>query len=158
MKHKRLVLIAVFALLITLVGTGAVSQQTAFAHSGGGTGTLTASGSGLAGIRGSGNVTISGNGILWIKDYAGDANIHVSGNGVRHEMSNGWIRYTGFRGQAQVSGSDISVALSGYDIHLVATGSGRFLLRGNGEYSVESDGVVIIRGQWTERGKVLTLP
>ena len=156
MNHKRLILVSVFALLIALVGMGMAAPQTAFAQSGGGTGTLTASGDGLAGIHGNGKVTISGNGILWIKDYAGDANINVSGSGIRREGPNGWIRYTGFNGQARVSGSSVTVALSGYDIHLTATGSGRFLLRGNGEYHVEHDNGIINRGQWT--GQVQTLP
>jgi|Deesub1362A_J573_1020465.scaffolds.fasta_scaffold03970_4 hypothetical protein len=158
MTHKRFWLIAAIAIPLALLAAFLFVPQTALAQSGGGSGTLSASGDGLAGIRGSGTVTISGNGILWIKDHAGDASIHVSGNGVRRDLSNGWIRYTGFQGQAQVSGSMISVALSGYDIHLQASGTGHYVLRGHGTYSVENDGLVILQGAWTEEIQVHSLP
>ncbi len=158
MNNKRFTLIFAIAFAFALVGAGIFALQPALAQSGGGTGTLTASGDGLAGIRGNGRVEISGNGILWIKDHAGDADINVSGNGVRHEMPGGWIRYTGFQGQANVSGSSITVALSGYNINLRATGTGSFVLRGNGEYSVEKDGIIVLSGTWSETTEVLSFP
>ncbi len=157
MKNKRISLIVSLALAIALLSTAMLAPQTALANSGGGTGTLVADGDGLAGIRGSGTVSISGNGILWIKDHAGDANINVSGNGIRTNRPDGWIRYSGFNGTVVVSGSQITVALSGYNIHLEATGTGQFVLRGNGSYTVEKDGIVIT-GAWTERAEVLSIP
>lgn len=158
MKKKTLPLIFSLAMMIALVGAGVLAPQTAYAQSGGGKGTLTASGDGLAGIRGNGDVIISGNGILWIRDSAGDAVINVSGSGTRKEGENGWIRYSGFDGQATVSGSQITVALSGYDINLEATGTGKFVLRGNGSYSVEKDGIIVLDGVWTEEAQVFSIP
>ncbi|GAB4505850.1 MAG: hypothetical protein Fur0043_28500 [Anaerolineales bacterium] len=58
----------------------------------------------------------------------------------------------------KVSGSQITVALSGYDIHLEASGTGRFVLRGNGSYSVEKDGQMVVTGAWTEETEVLSIP
>jgi hypothetical protein len=158
MKNRRIGIVLTIAALIGILGSALVAPQIALAHSGGGSGTLTASGDGLAGIRGNGTVIISGNGILWIRDHAGDASIQVSGNGVRRELPNGWIRYTGFQGQANLSGSMITVALSGYDINLQASGTGKFVLRGNGTYSVEKDGITIVTGAWTESFDVFSLP
>ncbi len=158
MKNKRFYLIFSIAMAVALVGAGMFAPQAVLAQSGGGSGTLTASGDGLAGIRGNGAVTISGSGILWIRDTAGDAVINVSGNGTRHERPGGWIRYSGFQGQATVSGSQITVALSGFGIDMVATGTGKFILRGNGSYSVEKDGLVIMTGAWTEQAEVFSIP
>ncbi len=157
MKNKSFTLIFSIAMMIALVGAGIFAPQSAYAQSGGGNGTLKATGDGLAGIRGNGTVTISGNGILWIRDRAGDAVINVSGNGKRAEK-NGWIRYSGFQGQATVSGSQITVALSGYDINLEATGTGKFILRGNGSYTVEKDGIIVLDGVWTEEAQVFSIP
>lgn len=158
MKIKRLFTVFTIALALAIICAGTLSAQPASADSGGGTGTLTASGDGLAGIRGNGSVTISGNGILWVRDRAGDASINVTGYGVKTEMPNGWIRYSGFQGNADVSGSMITVALSGYDINLKASGTGSYVLRGNGTYSVEKDGVIIMSGAWTDSAEVQKLP
>lgn len=158
MNTKRWTTIFCLAMTLALALSVLAAPQTALAQSGGGTGTLTASGNGLAGIRGNGTVTISGNGILWIRDDAGDAIINVSGNGRRVELPSGWIRYTGFHGQARVSGSKITVALSGVGIEMQATGTGKFVLRGIGSYTVEKDGVTIMTGVWAETAKVMQLP
>lgn len=153
MNPKRLSLIFSIAATITLLGATALVPQTVLADSGGGTGQLTASGDGLAGLRGNIIVNISGNGILWIRDPAGDAVIQVSGHGRRTELSNGWIRYAGFQGSAEVSGSRVTVALSGYDIHLEASGTGQYVLRGNGTYSTGKTS-----GSWTEGVEINSLP
>ena len=157
MKNKRISLIFSLALAIALLSAAMLAPQPALANSGGGTGTLIADGDGLAGIRGGGTVSISGNGILWIRDHAGDADISVSGDGIRSDLPNGWIHYSGFNGSAMVGGSQITVALSGYSIHLKATGTGQFVLRGNGSYSVTKDGITIT-GTWTENAEVLSIP
>ena len=153
MKTKLLDLVVLLTVVLALF-----VPQSALAQSGGGAGTLTASGNGLAGIRGDGTVTVSGNGILWIRDHAGDASVNVSGSGEKRELPNGWIQYIGFQGQATVSGSWLTVALSGYDIHLQASGAGKYILRGNGTYSVERDGLIVVSGAWTEDAEVMTVP
>ena len=159
MKKKTFPLLFVIATLVALIGAGIFAPQTAYAQSGGGNGTLKATGDGLAGIRGNGNVTISGNGILWIRDSGGDAVINVSGNGGhRSEGENGWVRYSGFDGQATVSGSQVTVALSGFGINLEATGSGKFIMRGSGSYTIEKDGIIVLDGVWTEEVQVFSIP
>ncbi len=158
MKVKRISLIISLALAIAILGISFLGPQVALAESGGGSGNLVADGDGLAGIRGGGTVTISGNGILWIRDQAGDAEIDITGNGIRSDLPGGWVRYSGFNGSAVVSGSQITVALSGYSIHLQASGTGSFVLRGNGTYSVTKDGVVVFTGAWTEEAEVKRIP
>jgi len=158
MKNNRFYPLFAIAVLLALVGAAAFAPQSALAKAGGGSGTLTASGDGLAGIRGNGTVTLSGNGVLYIRDRAGDASIQVSGNGTRRELPNGWIRYVGFRGEAVVSGSQITVALSGYDIQLTASGTGKFVLRGHGSYTIQKDGATVVSGAWTETAEVFTIP
>jgi len=157
MKNNRFYTLFAIAVLLALVGATAFAPQAAYAKSGGGTGTLTVSGDGLAGIRGNGTASISGNGILWIRDHAGDASISVSGSGEKRELANGWIRYAGFKGSATVSGSSITVALSGYDVNLQASGTGKFVLRGNGTYTAVRNGVTV-SGTWTENAEVQQLP
>lgn len=151
-------LIFTLVMVFVFVGGTAFAPQVAYAQSGGGTGTLKATGDGLAGIRGSGDVTISGSGVLWIRDRAGDALIQISGSGNRREGENGWIRYSGFNGEASISGSAITVALTGTGIDLEATGTGRFVLRGSGSYTVEKDGIIILDGIWTEEAQVFSIP
>ena len=158
MNTKRFSIVVSIAVALALMGATMVSPQAALAQSGGGSGTLTASGDGLAGIRGSGTATISRSGILWIRDRAGDASIQVSGNGTKSELPSGWIRYAGFQGEAVVSGSQITVALSGYDIQLTASGTGKFVLRGNGSYTVQKDGATVVSGAWTESVQVFSIP
>ncbi len=52
-----------------------------------------------------------------------------------------------------MSGSKITVALSGVNVNLQATGSGKFFLRESGTYETSSQS-----GQWTAEGQVMTLP
>lgn len=158
MKHRKRFALFAITLAMVVLGTAALGASAAFAESGGGSGTLTAAGDGLAGIRGNGTATISGNGILWVRDQSGDASIQVSGYGYKSELPGGWTRYSGFHGRAEASGSAITVALSGYDIELTARGTGSFVLRGNGTYSVESGGVVVAHGAWTRTAEVKSLP
>lgn len=153
MKSKQLYSLFAIAAIVALIGAGAVAPQTAYAQSAGGTGTLTASGDGLAGIRGNGSIYITGNGVLWIRDHNGDAVINVSGYGERKVMPNGWIRYIGFHGEATVSGSWVTVALSGYNIYLQASGTGKFVLRGEGTYDTGK-----FSGVWSENVEVIPLP
>ena len=110
MKNNRFYTLFAIAVLLALVGATAFAPQAAYAKLGGGTGTLTVSGDGLAGIRGHGTASISGNGILWIRDHAGDASISVSGSGEKRELANGWIRYAGFKGSAVLTTRPLNVA------------------------------------------------
>lgn len=150
MKTRKIQLYAAIALVLVL-GVALLVPQIVYAQQGSGTGTLTASGDGMATIRGNATSVISGNGILWIRDYAGDASIHVSGVGIKRVLPNGWIRYVGFHGEAQVTGSKVILMLSGYNIQLQATGTGQYLLRGEGTYSTGQDS-----SEWT--GQILSLP
>lgn len=147
MKTKLLSAFSLALVVALLMTAAAVAAQ------GEGTGTLTAQGDGLAGLKGNGSITISGSGTLYIRDAAGDASINVTGKGTKRELHNGWMLYAGFDGQAQISGSQITVALSGVNIHLQATGTGKFLLRGRGTYETSKGS-----GVWTDEGKVLALP
>jgi hypothetical protein len=153
MKTKRLSLIFSSAAVIALLAAVFFAPQTVLADSGGGTGILTASGNGLAWIRGNGAIIISGNGILEIRDHAGDAAIRVSGAGKKTELAGGVIRYIGFNGTATVSGSDVAVSLSGYNIRLEARGTGKFILRGSGTYTVNG-----VHGTWSRTRQIHTLP
>jgi hypothetical protein len=155
MKHTTLARWTPFLLTLMLAAATFPASQTALAQSTGGT--LTASGDGLAGIRGNGTVILSGSGILWVRDQAGDASIEISGNGVKRELEDGWVRYAGFQGQAVVSGSAITVALSGYDIELKASGTGSYVLRGNGTYTIVKDGWEV-EGEWTESAEEIPVP
>ncbi len=153
MNTKRFSLIFSLAAAIALLAATTLAPQTALADSGGGTGTLIASGDGVVWIRGNGVINMSGNGLLEISDYAGDAVIQVSGTGQKVVRPGGQILYIGFQGAAFVSGSDVRVSLSGYNIHLEATGTGKFVLRGNGTYEVNG-----VPGLWTKRPVIHTLP
>jgi hypothetical protein len=130
--------------------------NTAFAESstegGGGTGVLDAQGSGLAGVIGRGKITLSGSGVLWFNDRAGDAVIHVRGDGNMTKFPGGWTLYTGFNGRAYVTGSAVEVMIVGVRIDLHAEGTGRFYLRGRGTYTTNHS-----RGEWTDTLKMYRL-
>ncbi len=136
MKIKRFV---IHALILSLI-TALLLPTVALAASGGGAGTLTAWGTGKGVVKGDGNITVTGNGDLWIYDAAGDAYIYVQGTGVKHEFPSGWVHYRGFNGYAFVSGSQVTVAITGDHLRLYARGSGRFALRGMGNYHTTGSG------------------
>jgi len=117
-----------------------------------GSGTLEASGSGTAWISGSSDLGLSCDyGTLMVRDRAGDTNVTVTGNGVKDQSSR-WTVYHGFDGTADITGSDVSVALVGSGIDLTVTGTGRAILVGDGTYQVHgSDGGLISSGDWQEQ-------
>ena len=156
MKNKHFFNRITLALILTLVLSVILVPTLASAQSGSGSGRLTAYGSGLAGLRGNGTVTISGEGVLWIRDLNGNAEIKISGQGRRTNLPSGWTRYAGFNGQATVTGSQITVALSGADIEMQATGRGKFILRGEGSYTVRKNDITTT-GSWTMEAKVMEL-
>lgn len=136
MKNKRILLyVLVFTLLTTLLVPTIVLAAT-----GGGTGSLTAWGSGKGAIEGGGNITVTGNGDLWIYDHAGDVSIFITGEGTKFTMPDGWVHYEGFEGRAHISGSEITLAISGNHLRMYAHGSGRFALRGQGNYHTSGSG------------------
>jgi len=117
-----------------------------------GTGSLEASGSGTALTHGSLDLALScDDGTLMVRDRAGDMEIEVTGNGVK-DQSDRWTMYHGFDGTADITGSDVSVALVGSGIELTATGTGQAILVGDGIYQVSgSGGDVISSGDWQEQ-------
>ena len=114
-----------------------------------GTGTLEASGSGTAWIHGSLDLALSCDyGTLMVHDRVGDMNITVTGNGVKDQTGR-WTMYHGFDGTADITGSDVSVALVGSEVDLTVTGTGRAILVGDGTYQVSGhDGDTISSGDW----------
>ncbi len=136
MKSRRILIPAlVMAMLTTLL-----IPTIALAASGGGTGTLTAWGTGKGVVKGDGSITASGNGDLWVYDAAGDLDIDIQGTGVKTEFPSGWIHYKGFNGRAVITGSQFTVVISGVHIRLHASGHGRFALRGQGGYHTSGSG------------------
>jgi hypothetical protein len=138
-------LLIVFVLLLAL-------SATAFAGSAhvSGTGTLTASGSGRAVLRGDGSVDASGNGVLKVLDCGGDAVIHVTGNGLKVIKQKGncvLYKYVGFNGTASVVGDNIKVKIKGIAIDMTAHGTGVVRLNGVGVYHVGNQ-----TGLWSEPG------
>jgi hypothetical protein len=121
----------------------------AYAASGEGSGILTAQGRGTARISGNGDVHINGVGTLWIRDNGGDARIAVTGKGKVYKSPDGWIRYSGYNGHAHVIGSNITVKLIGYNIDLVARGTGSYSLQGRGTYTVNGR-----HGIWPAQGEL----
>ncbi|MCL7415659.1 MAG: hypothetical protein M8349_06315 [ANME-2 cluster archaeon] len=115
-----------------------------------GSGTLTASGNGKATLSGDIDIELSAkSGVLTIADYDGNAQIEVTGNGTKTEMSDGTVKYSGFDGTATISGGSITVTINGDDIELTAEGSGSAVLRGHGTYTVIPDSGQTVEGDWS---------
>ena len=104
-----------------------------------GAGFMDAEGDGICFVGGRGTVRLlEGKGILWVKDFGGDAQIDVTGYGERKVFEDGWIQYAGVRGRANISGSRIVVGVAGVDIDLHARGIGRAMAWGHGTLRVIS--------------------
>ena len=143
-KRKATLLLALVAAL-AMVSAGSVAV--ASADEGGadpaakdelglyGRGWLKAEGDGIAVLGGRGVVDIEGNGLLWIRDFSGNATIRVTGHGQKEEFPDGWVQYSGFHGTAHLEGTRMVVVLAGTDVELEARGIGRALLWGHGTYS-----------------------
>ncbi len=152
---KRFAMMVLVALLLVVGGIPLVSYAQGVTVEG--TGTLTAEGDGRATLYGGGTVTASaGAGQLWIYDRNGDAEITVTGEGRLRKtvLVNGDIRYyyRGFKGNADIRGSDVGIILKGLDITMNAEGTGRVHLYGDGTYTVNGE-----RGLWTYQGVHLML-
>ena len=108
-------------------------------------------------MYGSGTFNASaGSGQLWIYDRNGDAEITVTGQGrlTKTVLANGDIRYyyRGFKGSADISGSDVGIILKGIDMTITADGTGYANLYGSGTYTVNGE-----TGAWTYQGVHLNL-
>jgi len=101
-----------------------------------GTGTLTAEGSGTALVRGDIEMQLSADaGSLSVVDRDGDRIITVTGDGARIDDGS-IVVYTGFNGDATISGSDVVVTMTGTGIDLTVDGTGTAILIGTGLYEV----------------------
>lgn len=120
-----------------------------------GTGTLTAQGNGQAHLNMQrGSATINGTGNLYINSGA-----RVEINGIPGDVSEvknpqGTVKgheYTGFMGQAVVSGDPLDVTVTGININISATGIGNAYLVGDGGYQVvrDSDGATVTASNWS---------
>ena len=101
-----------------------------------GTGTLTAEGSGTTLVRGDIEMQLSADaGSLSVVDRDGDMIITVTGDGARTDDGS-IVVYTGFNGDATISGSDVVVTMTGTGIDLTVDGTGTAILIGTGLYEV----------------------
>ncbi len=101
-----------------------------------GNGTLTAEGSGTALVRGNIEMQLSADtGSLSVVDRTGDMVITVTGDGTRTEEGS-MVIYTGFNGDATISGSNVVVTMTGTGINLTVDGTGTAILIGTGSYEV----------------------
>ena len=115
----------------------------------GGRGKLTASGDGKATMSGDMEAKISARGgILTISDYNGNAEVDVTGYVTKEDIGDGVVRYRGFDGTADISGSSVTVEILGDEIELTAKGIGSVILRGYGTYDVEKDGRYMSSNDW----------
>ena len=119
--------------------------------SAGGTGVVTARGTGAAQFSGDiDGMVVDGQGVLVVIDRSGDAKVVVHGAG--HVSVKGNVRtYVGFNGHARISGSDVTVKLAGARVHLAAKGDGTFVLKGHGTFDT-TPGVAGGNGVWTTAG------
>nr|QNO47416.1 hypothetical protein MPGFIOMI_00014 [Methanosarcinales archaeon ANME-2c ERB4] len=101
-----------------------------------GNGTLTAEGSGTVLIRGDIEMQLEADaGSLSVVDRAGDTIITVTEDGARTEDGS-MVIYTGFNGNATITGSDVVVTITGTGIELTVEGTGTAVLIGTGSYEV----------------------
>jgi len=116
---------------------------------------VTLSGSGTLIARGSGSAYISGTGLIKIVTIENSImtvspNAHVrTEGGTSENLENGDVRYQGFS-WARVTGSDITVSLSGDNMVLYAHGRGTATLTGTGVYRTYGENRYIL-GDWRDR-------
>lgn len=151
MLRRMIGLLALVALLALPTVSFAQSSAQEEAR---GSGVLHATGDGVATLHGDADyINLSGDGILYIVDRAGDARIHVIGDGIRREVEWGGemlIAYQGFNGRAEISGSDVLVRVVGENIVLDAAGSGRVMLQGEGQFSLSRADGSHREGHWRQ--------
>src|SRR4030043_2094268 len=142
-KTLSLALLAIIVVASLGFAPAAYADDASTDASANGVGKLTAQGDGIAILVGKGTVELSGSGTLWVKDAAGNARIEVTGYGVKKELPDGWIQYSGLHGTASIKGSNIRVVIAGVSIDLTARGRGGAILWGHGTYEMNGKS-----GQW----------
>lgn len=100
--------------------------------------TVTLTGSGSLVARGNGSAYLSGTGladIITIRDgvMTVSPNANVESDVTGENLENGEVKYEGFS-WARVTGTDVTVSLSGSNITLYASGTGTVVLTGNWAY------------------------
>lgn len=136
MNSFKSITITAMTALALLAGAG--SAAPASADSGSGAGTLTAHGRGYARFAGDGHIVINGAGALLIRPSDGDDTWTIRGNGTKRITPSGDIMFTGFRGTAEITGTNVIVSLDGVNIDLKVKGSGKYTLRGRGVYEASN--------------------
>ena len=100
-----------------------------------GAGAVTATGTGVVGVRGLVDEQVAAtNGILLVKDIGGGANIDVIGATSQAPFGE-FTAYFNFT-SAHVTGTQVAVIVVGQDIGLTATGRGWAYLKGTGTYTI----------------------
>lgn len=101
-----------------------------------GRGTLVATGTGVAAVRGlmDYQATAGAGAILFVKDVAGDATINVTGATSQAPYGT-FTAYFGFTG-VTVTGTDVAVAAVGSNLSINVTGRGWAYLKGTGTYTI----------------------
>ena len=106
-----------------------------------GTGTLAAHGSGVARIGGSYVLVGSmDGGSITIVGATAFTTIRVSGWASKTRLADGTLIFRGVHGTYVIAGRTIRTRIESTKMRLVATGHGRVLLRGRGEYWVNGHG------------------
>jgi len=124
--------------------------------------TVTLSGSGTLVAQGNGRAYISGTGTVDVKAsiqgtmlVSPNAEVTTTGEGTKTVLDNNWVQYQGY-GSATVTGTDITIDISGNGIDIVASGTGTATLTGNGTYSTYGESYYV-DGTWTAAGVTATL-
>jgi hypothetical protein len=124
--------------------------------------TVTLTGSGALIAHGSGSAYLSGTGLVWVKAIENgtmivspNANVTTNGVGTKENLENGYVEYQGI-GSARVTGTDITVTLSGNNIILYADGTGTVTLTGTGTYRTYGENRYA-NGDWTSVGTTANL-
>lgn len=140
MNSLKSITLAALTAVALIVGAGSAAPASAAtgADSGSGAGTLTAHGRGFARFVGDGHIVINGAGALLIRPSDGDDTWTVNGKGTKRVTPSGDIVFTGFKGTAEITGTNVIVSLDGVNIDLNVEGSGKYTLRGRGVYDANN--------------------
>ena len=122
--------------------------------------TVTLTGSGTLKGWGDGSAYISGTGLVKITAIQNStmivsSNANVKTDVVGENLENGDVKYQGFS-SARVTGSNITVNLSGNNVTLSAHGTGTATLTGTGTYRTYGENRYV-DGNWTAAGVTATL-
>jgi hypothetical protein len=146
--RKKSVIVLAGLLVLTLLFTSTVSAEEIS-----GTGTIWATGAGLAILRGTGEVDVQGHGvgIVWVKSAE---TLEASGEGYRWQIpETGATVFLGWSGSIYASGHEMTVWMAGGLIEFTASGTGKVYLRGRGTYNLNGH-----EGAWNPMGELLQLP